>query len=651
MEKDLEYERQETEEHKSRIDSARDSLYQPGGPSIIHKQDDPGRLPRDEDTAPPQEWAPPAPPCSFDMEKLAAKANILFRRIFFGALAFFVLSLVVAAFMYFYGNNTISSRNIKIDISAPSSVPSSDTFSFDITVQNGNNADLINSAIVIDYPEGARYADDSAKPLVSERIDLGILGKGQLVKKGVSARLFGEENAEKKIVVRLEYEVLGSNAHFTKDVDFTVALRLSPIVLSVEALKEENSNQEVKLVAKIISNSNNILSNVSLNIDYPFGFTYTSSNLEVDGKRGEFPLGDLQPNETKTVDIRGIISGQSAEDKIFKFSVGTSRSADEAKVTTVLATHIHNMVIRGDFLASSIVFNDRKGYATLDTPLRGTIQWKNTLPDPINDATFTLKISGDLIDLDNISSNEGYYDSNKGVIQWNKSINKELEEIAPGEIGSFGFTISLLDVAEALKQRITNPKINLSFDVHGRRLNDKDVTEDIESSFIKTVPVVTEVVMDTKTLYHTGPLKNSGPIPPKAENKTTYTIALFLTNTVNAVTDGEVTATLPNYVKYEGEATPSSDKVSWNENTRQLRWSVGNLPPRTGFGAAARTLYFKVSVTPSRTQVGQVLQLVNGIAFTGKDAFVEADIQENGPTPTTALQDTGVEFGGGQVIQ
>ena len=650
--KDFERQRQEDEEHKSRLETARDSLYKPGGASIIHKQNDPGRLPEEEETLPSSAWtAPVEPPRSFNVEKLAAKANVVFRRVFIGALVFFALSLVVAAFLYYYGNNTISNRNITIDVSAPPSVPSSDTFSFDVSVQNGNNADLINTVLVVDYPEGARYVDDSSKTLVSERIELGTLAKGQIVNKTISARLFGEENAEKNITVRLEYEVSGSNAHFSKEADFKVTLRLAPVVLSVKALKEENSNQEVELVAQVISNSNNVLNNVALNVTYPFGFTYTGSNLEVDGKRGEFPLGQLLPNETKTVQIRGIINGQSAEEKIFKFNVGTTGSEAQTKVTTSLANFVHSMVIRGDFLASSIVFNDQKGYAELGSPIRGVIQWKNTLVNPINDATFTLKIDGDLIDLNNISSNEGYYDSNKGIIEWNKSINKDLEEIAPGETGNFGFTITLSDLSKALAERITNPKVNLSFDVHGRRLTDKDVTEDIESSFTKTVPIVTKVKFDAKTLFGTGPIKNIGLMPPKVENKTTYTIAFSLSNTVNAVTEGEVTATLPNYVKYENEVSPSGDKISWNENTRQLRWSVGTIPVRTGYGTTPRTLYFKVSVTPSRTQVGQVLQLVNNISFTGKDAFAGADIQENTTTPTTATQDSGDGFGSGQVVQ
>lgn len=651
MSNDLERERQEAEEHKSRIESAKSSLYQPGGPSVIRRHDDPGHLPGEEEALPTQTFAPVTPPRTFDREKFAAKTNVVFRRLLIAALVFFVVSLGIAAFMYFYGNNTISAKNISIEVSAPPSVPSSDTFSFDIMLQNNNNSDLVESALIIDYPEGARYVEDNTKPLVSDRIDLGTVAKGAIVKRTLSARLFGEEDAEKNIRIRFEYKVKDSNGVFSKEDDFNVVLRLAPLVLSVDALKEVNSNQEITLTTKVISNSNNVLSNVALNVTYPYGFTYTSSNLEVDGKTGQFPLGELKPNETKTVEIKGVINGQSAEDKVFKFNVGTANSAEEVKVSTLLATYVHDMTIRADFLATSITFDSRAGYATAGTPIRGSIQWKNTLSVPINDARFSLKIEGDLISRGDIASDRGFYDSNDGTIEWNKNVDKDLEEIPPGETGSFGFTIPLLAKEEAITGRITNPKVTLSFDVHGRRITDRDVTEDIEASFVRVVPIVTEATIDAKTFYAKGPFKNAGPTPAKAENKTTYTMSIALNNTTNEITNGEVTATLPTYVTYEGEVSPSSDKVTWNANTRQLRWTVGTLSPRTGYGAAPRTLYFKVGVTPSRTQIGQVLMLVDDIEFNGRDSFANTDIKANSPILTTLIQDVGSGFGGGQVVE
>ncbi len=646
---DLERQREEEEERKSRIDSARDNLYRPGGPSVIHRESDP-RLPQEEEALPSQTFAPRVPR-TFDEQKFASKATTIFRRMFLGALVFFVIAIGVAGYMYYYGNTTISAKNIEVDIVAPPSVPSSDTFSYDVSIQNGNNGDLLNTALVIDYPEGTRSVEDNTKPLVSERIELGTLSKGAVVRRTLSARFFGEENAQKDVQVRIEYQVPGSNGQFSKDAGFSVFLRLAPVVLTIDALKEINNNQEVTLVAKVVSNSNNTLSNLALNVTYPFGFTYKSSNLEVDGRKGEFPLGELKPNETKTVEIVGDISGQSNEDKVFKFNVGTASNADSTRVSTSLAMHVHDMVIRGDFLATSITFADRKDYVIVGDKLRGTIQWQNTLNVPVNDAKFTLKIDGDLIDKDNIRATQGYYDSNRSLIEWNKNIDPRLEEIKPGEKGEFAFAVDLKGFDEALAERISNPKINLKFDVHARRINENDVTEDIESSFERSVPMVSDVVLTGKTLYSSGPLKNSGPIPPKVETKTTYTVALTLTNTVNEVSNGELTLTLPNYVTYEGEVTPSSERILWNSSTKQLRWSVGSLPVRTGFGTAPRTLNFKVSVLPSRSQIGKTLNLVNNVSFVGRDNFANAEVKASGNIVTTSVQDPGAGFGTGQVVQ
>lgn len=659
IEHDLERQREDEEASKSRIDSARDGLYQPGAPMVTRRHVDAGYEQRKRNTEDDASgvWQPPVRQDFLSPEKKASvnvehKMNVVFRRLLIVAVAFFVLSLFAAGFMYFYGNNIISSRNINIEVTSPPSVPSSETFSFDVSVQNGNNSDLIKSAIIIDYPEGARSVSDNTKPLVSERIEIGTLGKGQIAKKTVSTLLFGEENAEKKISVRFEYQVENSNGKFSKDKVFPVILRLAPIVLSVDALKEVNTNQEVVLTTRVISNSNNTLKNVALNVVYPFGFTYKESNIEVEsGNRGNFPLGDLSPNETKTVEIKGIISGQSEEDKVFKFNVGTADVQSLEKVTTALAVYTHQMTVRGDFLASSISFNGGVKYAVLGTALRGDISWRNTLKDPINDAEFSLKVTGDLISVPEISASDGFYDSNTSIIKWDKNTDDKLEVVAPGQTGGFSFSIPFFDYASAIEKRIVNPKVNLAFDIKGQRIGENNVTENIQSSFIKTVPVITTLSVDGYSLHDQGPLKNIGLIPPKAESKTTYTIALAISNSVNEVTAGELTAKLPNYVTYEGEVSPSRDKVSFNENTRLLRWDVNSIPPRAGYGSNPRTLYFKVSVKPSRTQVGKIIQLVTGINFIGKDTFANAVINETSPDITTSTREDGNGFGNGVVVE
>lgn len=644
---DYERELREAEEHKSRLEKAKEKLYTNDAPEVTrvyHEE------PLVEEAPPPSAaWTPDAPR-PVKKEVSPDKVNFWFRRALVGAVVFFFLSLGVAAAFFFYGSNIISSRNIAIDISAPASVPSSDSLSFDVSIQNGNNADLMETSLLIDYPEGTREVEDDTKPLVSEKLAVGTVAKGEIVKKTFDAKLFGTENTAKTIKVTYQYKIDGSTGTFSKEVSFDVVLRLAPIVVTVDALRETSNNKEIVLTTKIISNSNNTLKNVALNVDYPFGFTYIESNLEVEsGIGGQFPIGDLLPNETKEVVIKGSLSGQSAEDKLFRFSVGTADADDLAEVKTILSSYEHKMVIQNDFFASTISSNP--GYVKAGASYLGTVAWRNTLDTAVNDAEFSIKVSGELLGQQGVLAGDGFYDSSKSTIVWNKNTDESLLEVKPGESGDYSFSLPLATYQYAIDNRITNSKLSLSLDIKARRLNDRQVPEVITSSFTKIVPVVTSVLFNAKSLHSSGPIKNTGPIPPRAENKTTYTIALDISNSMNNISDAEVVATLPLYVTYEGEVNPQSQKVVWNQNSRQLRWDIGDIAARTGYGTAPRTLYFKVGISPSKTQIGSYPVLVKDILFKGYDDFAKTTVEVPDQDVTTATGDPGVVSEDGRVVQ
>jgi len=638
---------------KDRIKQASDSLYSPSAPSVTHakKDVDSTYLPSEEIEPVSTKWkeVPVAPPIIKKID--TGKINILLRKGLVGAIIFFAVSLVVSILIYFYGNNIISARNISIEVNAPSSAPSSNPFSFDVSIQNGNNASLVSSDIIIDYPDGAKAVDDDTKPLVSEKIDIGTIKKGEVVKKTAEARLFGQENDIKKIKITFEYKLAGSAGTFSKTSSFDVNLRQAPITVSVEALKEVSNNQEITLVAKIASNSNNLLQNVVLNVDYPFGFAYSQSNLEVEtGNIGQFPLGDISPNGTKEIIIKGTITGQSNEDKLFKFNVGTSDTPASSVVATSLVSYSHTMVLRNDFLSSAISFVKGDQIFAGGT-IQGSVTWKNTLNVPLNDAQFSLRINSNLVDTKAVTSNNGYFDSGKSTIVWDKTTEPNLTVIAPGATGSFSFFVPVLSYDQAISQRITNPKVDFTLNVKAKRLTDVNVSEDITSSFTRTVPVSSSVGFKDNSLYSSGLIKNSGPLPPQAEHKTTYTAVFSITNSINNISGGQVVATLPVYVSYEGLSVPSSEKVVWNEDQHKLRWDLSALPARTGYGTSPRTLSFKVGLIPSRTQIGQAPILVRDIIFTGQDDFAGTTITVNAEPITTTATDPGFVFGNDRVVQ
>ena len=87
---------------------------------------------------------------------------------------------------------------------------------------------------------------------------------------------------------------------------------------------------------------------------------------------------------------------------------------------------------------------------------------------------------------------------------------------------------------------------------------------------------------------------------------------------------------------------------------RHIRFLIqarGDVAAFTGHGTSPRTLSFKVGVSPSRTQIGQVLELVRSISFTGEDSIAGVTISATAPSVTTMTQDQASGSNSGQVVQ
>jgi hypothetical protein len=143
--------------------------------------------------------------------------------------------------------------------------------------------------------------------------------------------------------------------------------------------------------------------------------------------------------------------------------------------------------------------------------------------------------------------------------------------------------------------------------------------------------------LDAETVYSVGPFVNFGPIPPKAEQPTTYTIIWRANNTYNNIENAFVTATLPIYVEWLGKISPSSEEVMYNPLTRTVAWRVGNLNSWTGSLSDPREVAFQVSLLPSLSHLGSSPVLVSNPHIIGTDKFTLTDISETISSLTTQI--------------
>ena len=129
-------------------------------------------------------------------------------------------------------------------------------------------------------------------------------------------------------------------------------------------------------------------------------------------------------------------------------------------------------------------------------------------------------------------------------------------------------------------------------------------------------------------MYYTGPLKNTGPLPPKVNQETTYTIIWTITNSSNDISSAVVRTTLPTYVKWLGVVSPDSESVTYNEIGGEVVWNAGAIPAGTGINRAAREVAFQVSFLPSISQINQSPLLTSEIAISGNDNFTHTILRD-----------------------
>ncbi len=589
-----------------------------------------------------------------DGENPSDRRGKLLKKILFGVLVFAVIALFSAWYVVFRGDNFVKSDSIDIVIQGPVAVPSGETMSLDVFITNKNKSDLLLTDLVIKYPEGTRSAVDGISGLPMDRVSVGTIKSGETAQRTVKAILFGEENIKKNIRFTLEYRLQGSRTVFVKDKNTSMFIGNSPVTLNVEYLKESVEGQQTTFLVKLKSNSSSIVRGVMLQANYPFGFNFIESDPEPSLKNNIWRLGDISPNEEREIEIIGATVGQSDQQRNFKFFVGTEDANDSAKIDTVFASSDAEITVKRPFLVADLSLDgssDDIGVAVMGDAVQGEVQYQNNLDVPVNDAVIKVNLYGDILDKKTINGDRAFYRSQDNVIIWDKTTLPALENIPPGEGGRVTFTVGTLEPTTGVKTQYKNASFKVSVNIEGKRLNEQSVPETVQTFSTKEMRIASGLRIDSILARTVGPLQNTGPIPPRVDKDTSYTAIITLTNAFNEVKDAVVTATLPNYVKWSGQWSPSDARVSYNPDKREVTWNVGTIASGAGFTSSPIILHFKVSFVPSVSQANSTPIMVNNQKILAKDIYINRVVEDIAPELDIKIDsDPLYEYGDDKVV-
>lgn len=626
----------EPQEEKDKIERLKKGLYSRKSPDIVNKKFQDLSQSQYEVS---EDWKSEETPDSLIQSSMKKRKSSFLIKLLFVSAIFFVIAIGFAFYMFYIGGNSVSANNIGISILGPVSIAGGDTLSMDIGITNGNSVTLENVVLSIEYPSGTRALGNNKDEFIREKEDVGLISAGETIKRTKKAVLFGEKDSTKEIIVSLEYRVSGSNAIFSKQKKYEVAINSSPIVLDVSYPTTIGASQPFSITLNLSSNSSVPVDNLLVSVDYPFGFVFKSSIPDVSFGNNVWKIGTLDPGSKRVIKITGSLEAQNNEERTFRSHAGIAGD-DGKSIVTDFVSSLNSLSISKPLLGLDVTINNSPNSQIAIRSgdlIKTNIGWSNNLSTKVIKAKVEAKFSGVSINKSSVNPGlGGFYRSIDNTVVWDSSSVGQFLQLNPGDSGTLPLEFSLISLPPG-RASSRNQGLDVDFLISGTRFSEDGSSEDISYNVSKKIKVSTDASLISRSSYSTGAFKNTGPVPPKAEKETSYTITWAISNSFNDISNGLVSAPLPSYVKWLGQVYPETEDVQFDQSNNRVVWNVGNISAGAGFSTDLKQVSFKVSLLPSISQVGSAPAIIKQADFSGLDSYTNIQIFSSAPQTTTQL--------------
>lgn len=558
----------------------------------------------------------------FDESSLLAKLK--FNKALKWLIALAGALLVASIIMLWYGGPAFSESGFNVMLKGPDQAIAGDEIIYTIVFENKTKVDLHDIHLTFFYPKDMVVVKDgSIQSGDSEILDIERLRPGESKTKEFKGYMVGDKGNIKNARARFSYLAGSFRSQFEKNVELSTTITDVPVAMTLVAPPNALSGQEITYILDYRNTTPDIISDLQIKFNYPDGFVVRQTAPAASGGSDTWSVASINPNQGARITVRGTLKGFERESK--SVSVTLKRKLGNEFVNFEKITS--STVLISPLLKATISVNGSRGYTSFpgDT-LNYTIAYQNTSTHTLTGLTLTAVLTGEMWDLDSITTDSGYFDAGARIITWNASGVSDFSSLGPNQKGDVNFRAkvksssagsgansSLLKVAA----KLSTPNVPQGVD------GDEISTEDSLITRITTQPTVRQTLF-----YQDAAFSKSGPMPPQVGSETVFTIHWQIMNPGNMVNQVKISAVLPAGVAWKGvtsipEGIPAP---SYNRNSAEVVWNIGSLPAGAGVNEGEYEASFQVSVKPSTAQRGSPILLTKSGKLTGVDATTNQTI-------------------------
>ncbi len=528
-----------------------------------------------------------------------------------------LIVLLGLASYYYYQRNIYSKEVLKLEILGPSETEVAQEIEYIIKYKNNGDILLEDPRLIFEYPSNSLI--ENGGPMRQE-IFLEDIYPGQERTFTFKARLLGKEGETKVARAWLSYRPRNLQARFESDTSLTTVIERVPLTFDFDMPSRVESDKSFDFRMNYFSNIDYPLSDLRIQIEYPFSFEFIeASPRALERVEWEVPL--LNPYQGGRINVSGKLSADIGETKVFRAKLGIWQDGD----FILLKEAVKGIGIIKPSIYIRQEINDNPRYVAYPGDwLRYEIYFKNIGEETLTDLFMVTRLEGEAFDFETMRSDYGSVrpGDNSIVFDWREV--SFLQYLSPMEEAKVDFWVKLKDDLG----RVQEPSLKNIVSIG-----------QVREEFVNKVSSRMELAQ--KGYFQDEIFGNSGPVPPRAGESTTYTITWQVKNYYSDVDDVKVTAVLPRGVDLTGRIFPEeeSSKFAFDSSSREVTWSVGDLERGSGVTMPARNISFQVSFVPNLDQRGQTPEIISQAIVSGEDTWTEASLEFSAPALTTDLPD------------
>ncbi len=538
-------------------------------------------------------------------------------------------------------NNLFDAQRVALTIDGPTTVASGARVAYTIKIVNGNSVRLDDVQFVIDHTTAFkidRNSDFRYDGPNESSLSIGTLKPKEKREIIVNGRFEGIVPGAMYIKPQLSFVPSTTKKRVVRTERLGLMYDRNALQLAINAQKAVPSGTVIEYVVHYQNDSDKAYDNVALTAQFPQGFILHSAEPMADEKDAIWTIGTIAPHTEGDVVIRGTLSGLLDDVKKAVFSLEMRNNAERV----ILAREEWTTQIAPAALVIEQYVNDQKVYvAHVGEVLRYSLKYKNTSDLGMRDVVVRLHFDDEILDYKHLelSSSGGSLDATTRSVVWRASDVPALALLSPGQEGRITLTIPVRKNITVRDDHDRNITISTTAEIDSPDVPTPIGENKTISSNTTLIKLVSPVRFTVEGFYDDFTLKNSGPIPPLINEKTTFTIRWTLSNATNILANAKVEAFLPTSASWEGLTFPETENIQFNPRTHKIVWNIGEVKNGIGVFRKKREVRFQVGITPTINQVGKPAELLKKSIFTAQDTFTNTPIQVVAQKKTTALSE------------